>query len=249
MSIQCIINADDFGYSKGVNLGILEAFQHGVVTSATMMVNMPGAEHAFQLAKEYPELGVGIHFVLTCGKPIRSDVPSLINENGEFRKRDELFEYADVVHIERELTAQLETFFSFGLMPTHIDSHHHVHAHERIFPIVKKLAKQYDLPIRQVLHLREKDLRTVDVFIHQFYGDRLTTQYFLSLLEQIDDGQTVEVMCHPAYIDLPLINGSSYCFQRANELAILTDREVREALLKRNVELITYREWKNKSYI
>jgi predicted glycoside hydrolase/deacetylase ChbG (UPF0249 family) len=246
MSIYCIINADDFGYSKGVNLGILEAFQNGVVTSATMMVNMPGTEHAVQIAKEYPELGVGIHLVLTCGKPIRSDVPSLINGKGEFRRRDELFEYADVVDIERELTAQLETFFSFDLIPTHIDSHHHVHAHERIFPIVKKLAKQYDLPIRRVPSLREKDIKTPDVFIHQFYGDRLTKQYFLSLFEQIEDGQTVEIMCHPAFIDLPLINGSSYCLQRANELEILTDRDVREALLKRNVELITYRDLKNK---
>ncbi len=245
MSIRCIINADDFGYSKGVNLGILEAFQHGVVTSTTMMVNMPGAEHAAQLAKENPDLGVGIHFVLTCGKPVCSDVSSLVNENGEFRKRDEQLLHADINEIERELTAQLEKFFSLGLTPTHIDSHHHVHAHEKVFPIVKKLAQQHHLPARPVPSTDMFDLQTVDMFIHQFYGNDLTKEYFLSLVNQISDGQTAEIMCHPAYIDLPLQIGSSYCLERINELAILTDPEIRQAISERNIELITYRELKH----
>ncbi|QXJ37243.1 hypothetical protein BV455_00505 [Parageobacillus caldoxylosilyticus] len=244
MVIYCIINADDFGYSKGVNYGILEAFQHGVVTSTTMMVNMPGTEHAARLAKENPELGVGIHFVLTCGKPILADVPSLVNEDGEFRKRDVQLLYADPDDIERELTAQLETFLSFGLTPTHIDSHHHVHEHPCVFPIVQKLAEQYDLPIRPVRSEKPHRLRTVDVFISQFYGRGLTKEYFLSLFDEVNDGQTVEVMCHPAYIDVPLFTGSSYCSERINELSILTDPYVRKALENCGVKLITYRELK-----
>jgi predicted glycoside hydrolase/deacetylase ChbG (UPF0249 family) len=244
MAIYCIINADDFGYSKGVNYGILEAFQHGIVTSTTMMVNMPGTEHAVRLAKENPAFGVGIHFVLTCGKPILVDVPSLVNEDGEFRKRDAQLFYADPGDIERELTAQLETFLSFGLTPTHIDSHHHVHEHPCVFPIVQKLAEQYDLPIRPVRTKKTCHLRAVDVFLHQFYGRGLTKEYFLSLFDEVNDGQTVEVMCHPAYIDVPLFTGSSYCSERVNELAILTDPDVRDALEKRGVKRITYRELK-----
>jgi chitin disaccharide deacetylase len=125
---KLIINADDFGYSKGVNLGIIEAFQNGVVTSATLMANMPGAEHAAALAKENPGLGVGIHLVLTCGKPICRDVPSLINDHGEFHRLADLEKIARIDEVERELTSQFERFLSFRIQPTHIDSHHHVHA-------------------------------------------------------------------------------------------------------------------------
>ncbi|WP_145838534.1 ChbG/HpnK family deacetylase, partial [Bacillus paralicheniformis] len=65
-----IINADDFGFSRGVNLGIIEAFQHGVLTSTTLMVNMQEAEHAVELARQNRELGVGVHLTLTAGRPI-----------------------------------------------------------------------------------------------------------------------------------------------------------------------------------
>lgn len=85
-----IINADDFGYSKGVNYGIIEAHQQGIVTSATLMANMPGATHAAALAKDKPNLGVGVHLVLTIGKPLTEDVPSLIDKNGHFLRYNEL---------------------------------------------------------------------------------------------------------------------------------------------------------------
>ncbi|MEW5321230.1 chitin disaccharide deacetylase [Geobacillus thermoleovorans] len=244
MPRYCIVNADDFGYSKGVNYGILEAFQHGVVTSATLMTNMPAAEHAARLAKEHSELGVGIHFVLTCGRPL-ADVPSLVNENGEFPRRGEALAGARRSDIERELAAQLERFFSLGLSPTHIDSHHHVHEHPNVFPVVEQLAERYRLPIRPVRTARMHRLTTVDVFFPDFYGDGLTKDHFLTLIDRIDDGQTAEVMCHPAYIDVPLAVGSSYCQQRVRELAVLTNPELAQALAERGVRLINYRQFTN----
>ncbi|OQP14540.1 MULTISPECIES: chitin disaccharide deacetylase [Geobacillus thermoleovorans group] len=242
MPRYCIVNADDFGYSKGVNYGILEAFQNGVVTSATLMANMPAAEHAARLAKDHPELGVGIHFVLTCGRPL-ADVPSLVNENGEFPRRGEALVGARRGDIERELCAQLERFFSFGLTPTHIDSHHHVHEHPNVFPVVEQLAERYRLPIRPVRTARPHRLPTVDVFFPDFYGDGLTKDRFISLIDRIGDGQTAEVMCHPAYIDVPLASGSSYCQQRVEELAVLTDPTLVAEMAERGVQLITYREF------
>ena len=79
-----IINADDFGYSQGINLGIIEAHKNGILSSTTMMANMPGFEHGVELAKNNPKLGIGVHLNLTCGKPLLDNVPSLTDYK-EFR--------------------------------------------------------------------------------------------------------------------------------------------------------------------
>lgn len=245
---KLIINADDFGYSKGVNLGIIEAFQNGVVTSATLMANMPGAEHAAALAKENLGLGVGIHFVLTCGKPICRDVPSLINDHGEFHRFADLEKIARIEEIERELTSQFESFLSFGIQPTHIDSHHHVHAHKDIYPIVEDIAKKNKLPIRKV-GLESNPLQPVEFFSHKFYGDDLTEEFLSELLNQIVNYESAELMTHPAYIDEALLTGSSYTLQRVRELSLLTSHSVRRKIKALGIELINYRDLYVESFV
>ena len=74
-----IVNADDFGLSKGQNYGIIEACRRGVVTSTTALINGEAVEHAAQLSRELPELGVGMHFVLTLGLPL-SPMPGLTRD-------------------------------------------------------------------------------------------------------------------------------------------------------------------------
>lgn len=243
---KLVINADDFGYSKGVNLGIIEAYRHGVVSSTTMMVNMPGAAHAAALALAHPGLGVGIHLVLDCGVPVHSNVPSLVDETGHFYKMEELLEKAETHDIEKELNAQIEKFFSFGLSPTHLDGHHHVHGQEKIFPIVQLLAKEYRLPIRKVSadanHSSNWLLNTTQTFLYDFYGDELTPTSLIDLVKKSIHFETAEIMCHPAYIDEAVLMGSSYNVQRARELAILTDPEVKQVIEKNHIELVTYRE-------
>ncbi|EGK09163.1 YdjC family protein [Desmospora sp. 8437] len=243
---RLIINADDFGYSKGVNLGILESFKNGVVTSTTLMTNMPGAEHAAMLAKAHPDLGVGIHLVLTCGAPLCEDVPSLVDDQGLFRSGKELEKVAEPEHIERELTRQVEAFFSLGLKPTHLDSHHHVHSHEKVAPIVLKLAKQYRLPVRKISadprHMTNRELKTTDTFFPDFYGDGVTKAGLRRILERGTTVETAEIMCHPAYLDHDLLTGSSYTLPRAKELAILTDPEIKDWIRTQGLELISYKE-------
>ena len=80
---KVIINADDFGYSTAVNLGIINSFKKGVLTSATLMANMPGCDEAIELAKENPSFGVGGHLVLTCGAPLYERT-TLVKEDGNF---------------------------------------------------------------------------------------------------------------------------------------------------------------------
>ncbi len=245
--MKLIVNADDFGYSKGVNLGVVEAHQHGIVSSATMMVNMTGLEHAVRLAREHPTLGIGIHLVLTCGKPVHLQVPSLTTEDGRFPTCQELFSTARTDEVEQEFTAQIERFLATGLTPTHLDSHHHVHAHEAILPVVLRLAERYKLPVRNwALHqdqaIVDSRILTTERFSAQFYGDDLSVEGLCNLLVSLEGCQTAEIMCHPAYLDEELLTGSSYARQRARELQILTDSSVREFLRLREIELATFNE-------
>ena len=81
---RLIINADDFGYCKGVNMGIIEAHQNGVLTSTTLMAGMPGFDQAVNLAKKNPGLGVGVHLTLTCGYPVSKDLQTIVDDKGAF---------------------------------------------------------------------------------------------------------------------------------------------------------------------
>ena len=247
MRMKLIVNADDFGYSKGVNLGIMEAHKNGIVTSATMMCNMPGLAHAVELAKDMPSLGVGIHLVLTCGSPVSPDVPSLVDEAGQFRKRPEQLEHAEPADIEREFVAQIERFLSTGLRPTHLDSHHHVHSHEKVFPIVRRLAERYQLPLRRISmnpshEAVYQSIKTTKAFDGSFYGEHVTVDTLAHILQQYESCETVELMCHPAFIDQSVLTGSSYTIPRSTELAVLTDERAKEIIMQGNIELITYKE-------
>ncbi|MDF2536442.1 MAG: hypothetical protein K0R18_2604 [Bacillales bacterium] len=243
---KLIINADDFGYSKGVNLGILEAFQNGIVTSSTMMTNMPAVEHAATIAKQNPELGIGIHFVLTCGAPLSSGVPTLINENGDFKKLNDFLKSApDLVEIEKEFRTQIQKFLSLGLTPTHFDSHHHVHSHPAVFSIVEKLALEHNVPIRNVEvyaknSLRNKMIRMPDLMDDRFYGDGLNLEILREIFQNAKNYQTVEIMTHPAYIDQTLLNGTSYALPRVKELEILTSSVVKKMADDLKIEFINF---------
>jgi hypothetical protein len=249
IKIKLIVNADDFGYSKGVNLGIIEGYKNGIVTSTTLMTNMPEVDHAFKLAKENPGLGVGIHFVLTAGKPIAKNVPSLIGENGYFHSNDSFGKYATSGDIQKELNCQLEKFLDSGLTPTHIDSHHHVHSHEKVLPIVLKLAEKYKLPVRlfskEAFNDKYKHIKKTDNFIYEFYGDDLSVDTLADLLKKYDSYDTVEMMCHPGFVDQRLLMESSYNIQRAKELDILTSHDIKNVISEQGIRLINYRDINN----
>ncbi|WP_462413378.1 chitin disaccharide deacetylase [Neobacillus sp. Marseille-QA0830] len=223
--ITLIVNADDFGYSRGINYGIIDAHKNGIVNSTTMMMNMPDAAHAIELAKQTPTLCLGIHLVLTCGRPLLEDVPSLTDQDGNFKKLRDIKDTGrlSLIDIEREWTAQIEKFLASGLVPTHFDSHHHVHAIPEFLPVVQRLSAKYQLSARRVgKDALEGVPAFTDVFFHDFYGDGVDWDYFEKLISRVEDNQSVEVMCHPGYLDYRLLTGSSYNKERMKEIAVLT---------------------------
>jgi predicted glycoside hydrolase/deacetylase ChbG (UPF0249 family) len=224
--IKLIVNADDFGYTRGINHAIIDCHQNGIVNSATMMMNMPGVPHAVVLAKENPKLMVGIHLVLTCGKPLLDNVPSLVDQEGKFKKLSYLREHVSDVsleELEREWSAQIDAFLAAGLTPSHFDSHHHTHTIPEFLPVVQRLSRKYGLSCRLASDQAVEGVPAFsDVFLHDFYGSTATEDYFDNIASKAPDGSTVEVMCHPGYVDHALLTGSSYAIERVKETEILT---------------------------
>jgi predicted glycoside hydrolase/deacetylase ChbG (UPF0249 family) len=148
-----IVNADDLGWTDGVNRGILEAFHHGIVTSTSLLANGAAFAEGVEAARSAPGLGVGVHLNLSDGPPIadREIVTTLLNSDGEFAGGPEslLLRRArggiSLAEVENEWDAQIQEIRDAGIAPTHLDGHKHVHMLPGLFEIALRLAKQHNI--------------------------------------------------------------------------------------------------------
>ena len=139
---RLIVNADDFGFTSGVNRAIVEAHTRGVVTSSTLMANGPAFAEAACLAKSNPRLSVGCHVVLIDGEPVldAGKIPSLIKRQATPHFRDGLKAFAaraiagrmNPDEITAEATAQIRKVQAAGINVSHVDTHKHPH----LFPAI-----------------------------------------------------------------------------------------------------------------
>ncbi|HMF93376.1 MAG TPA: ChbG/HpnK family deacetylase [Vicinamibacterales bacterium] len=158
---QLVVNADDFGLTVGVNEGILDAHDLGILTSASLFANAPGTVDAIRRARSRPSLGVGVHLTLVDGTPTlpARDVPTLVTDGGRFRHSWRPFIVAclqgrvSLNEVERELTAQIDRLRS-AVPLTHLDAHKHVHAYPPVFAIVARLAARFGIPAVRVPYER-----------------------------------------------------------------------------------------------
>jgi predicted glycoside hydrolase/deacetylase ChbG (UPF0249 family) len=156
MTTRLIVNADDYGRSANISRGIREAHIRGIVTSTTCMMNMPTVMEDIGAAlRETPGLGLGVHLLLTAGRPLlpAERVGSLTLPDGMFLKLEQLIARRgelDAGEARSEWQAQIEKFIAAaGRRPTHLDSHHHsTYFTPGLFQSMLELAKEYDLPIR-----------------------------------------------------------------------------------------------------
>ncbi|WP_263322192.1 chitin disaccharide deacetylase [Endozoicomonas sp. Mp262] len=240
--MQLIVNADDFGLSEGVNRGIIEAFQRGIVRSTTLMVGMPAVPHAVELSRQNPALKVGVHLRLTAGFPEASSVPGLLGSDGQFQHQGLFWDNQSMnsEEIERELRAQIENFLAYDIPLSHLDGHHHCHRHPQVAPIANKLAEEYGVPIRPC-HEPVLYNGTRLSFSDAFYGDQLSMDHLLEIVgRHKDQTQVLEIMSHPAIVDKGLGSASSYTQARAEELKVLTDPLLKKALQSMGVAITDY---------
>ena len=155
-----IVNADDLGWTEGVNRGIAQAHRNGIVTSASLLANGAAFASGVELARSTPGLGIGVHLNLSDGAPIAEaeSVSSLVNDAGAFEGGPEtlLLRIAKrgvtLREVEQEWDAQIEKVKAAGIQPTHLDGHKHVHMLPGLFEIALRLAKRHSIGAIRVAH-------------------------------------------------------------------------------------------------
>ncbi|HVB87222.1 MAG TPA: hopanoid biosynthesis-associated protein HpnK [Candidatus Dormibacteraeota bacterium] len=283
---ELILNADDFGLTRGVNEGIIRAHRDGILTNATLMASSRAFDDAVARAKATPTLGVGCHLVIVGGTAVSPPpaIPSLVDADGKFprtlpqlvarlssgsvRSRD----------IETELRAQIEKIRHAGIEPTHVDTHKHTHVHPLVMNALGKVANELGItrvrkPAEDLADswetqaagerswsslasaaavraaalwfeslARKYGLRSPDHFLGLAMTGRLGAAALCQLIDNLPEGRT-EIMLHPGMCDADLAStGSRLQQQRQLELEALLAPEVRRAVERNAVRLITYRE-------
>lgn len=163
-----IVNADDLGWTDGVNRGIADAHRQGLVTSTSLLANGRAFDSALDVARGNPALGVGVHLNLSDGPPTASpeNVRGLLNSENCLEDGPEtlLLRIASrslpLEEIEREWDAQIQKVREAGIHPTHVDGHKHVQMLPGLFEIAVRLAKKHGIRAIRVSH-EESRLRAV----------------------------------------------------------------------------------------
>ncbi len=246
---RIIINADDFGLSKGVNEGIYQLFVQRIVTSTSILANLPGFHHATETAKANPELSVGIHLNLTYGQPLlpRREVKTLVDCAGNFLKTAApVLENGDALEMEKEFRAQIERCLSAGINLTHMDTHHNLHSDLRVLTILINLAREFKIPaVRRLNHqeLERFGVVSPDSCIQEIWFDD-DNEKLARLLANLSDGVT-EITCHPGYIDQDLKDISLWTWEREKELAFFSDLQVQRVIRESAKQLISFHQFNN----
>jgi predicted glycoside hydrolase/deacetylase ChbG (UPF0249 family) len=225
---RLIVNADDFGLSPGINRGVAEAHEHGVVTSASLMVCWPDAPPAAASAKRWKGFSIGLHV----------DLGEWTYRDGDWRPYYERVPIGDDEAVAAEIDAQLNAFRALvGRHPTHLDSHQHVHLKEPVRHLMLERAERLGVPIRGL----RGDVR----YRGTFYGlhrdgkpqpGAISCEGFLHAASMPGD-TLVEVGCHPAAeVDFE----SMYALERVDELRVLCDPRLRAALSEAGFELASF---------
>jgi predicted glycoside hydrolase/deacetylase ChbG (UPF0249 family) len=247
-----IVNADDFGYTRDVNQGILEAHRRGILTSATLMATGAAFDDAVRLAKATPTLDIGCHLVLVGEAGFPPTVPQLVQAVLLGR-----------IRIYEELRRQVQRILDAGLRPTHLDTHKHTHLLPPVLEAVARLSEEFRIrwvrrPFdfraqpggvgwkNRLMRLRARGFaRTLAKYgcrsTDWFCGFRMTGAYDAGLLAAViralPEGST-EFMCHPGILGPELAQARTRLKQsRQEEMAALTSPEVRAAVEQSGVRL------------
>lgn len=223
-----IVNADDFGQSAGVNAGVIEAHERGIVTSASLMVRWPTAPEAAEYVLGHGALSVGLHL----------DLGQWTFAKGEWRADYERVSLSNRQGVEREVRDQLELFRDLvGREPTHLDSHQHVHLSEPAESVAGRLARELGVVLRD----RSRRVRHCGEFYGQTgmgesYPEGISTGRLVGLIETLPEGVT-ELACHPGRGVTPEL---VYAGERERELAALCDPRARVAIERHGIALRSF---------
>lgn len=198
-----IVNADDFGCSDHTVDATIECFEQGVLTSATLMPNMPAFERAAAFARTHPQFSYGLHVCLTDERPVLAPdaIPTLVAPNGCFWRTPEFFKRAltgrlAVRDIRREVLAQLMRMEEMDITVRHIDAHGHAHKAAIVPYALRRVFGAFGIAtVRRTQNLFYKKPRVsrrcfnhlTNPFIRRLGR---TTDHFLTVTGTLDHGDT-----------------------------------------------------------
>jgi predicted glycoside hydrolase/deacetylase ChbG (UPF0249 family) len=226
-----IVNADDFGQSPGINRGIIEAHEHGIVTSASLMTRWLAAGEAAIYAREHPELSVGLHL----------DLGEWVCHEGSWVQLYSVIPLDDPLAVEDEISRQLDVFhYLMGQPPTHINSHQHVHMRDPVRSVALKICEKFGIPLR--------NLSPPIHYFTKFYGQTgeglplpayISLEWLIEIVSTLPVGLTV-LTCHPGYAD---DLKTMYRTERRDELNVLCDPRVRATMDTLGIKLCSFSDW------
>lgn len=253
---RLIINADDFGFTRDVNAGIVHAHREGVLTATTLMANGEAFEDAVHRAHETAGLDIGCHLVLVQGTSLVTGRPlpeSPVQLLGALA--------AEALDVYAELRAQIEKIQDTGIRLTHLDSHKHTHIVPSVFRTVVRLAHEFGIPyVRLPLDHTARivgatcqyadryyrrlasgfDVQMTDHFLGFRLTGCLTEERFAAALHKLKDG-TTEFMCHPGFLGADLKAAPTRLKEaRVRELEALTSRRIRQLMAEESIHLATF---------
>ena len=218
-----IVNADDFGASHGVNRGIIDCHQKGILTSTSFMVTGRARDEAVELSKANPNLAIGLHWDVWGEDERKFDTTNIQASRDEFFRQ--LDEFRRVM----------------GREPTHIDSHRHAHRQKHLFDQFREWTAPLNLPVRAAC-----DVRFVGGFYAQWEWKVTNLDYvsvpFLQRMirNEVPVGFT-EISCHPGYVGLDY--QAVYNTEREEEVRTLIDPRIKETIVAEGIQLISYADY------
>ncbi len=240
---RLIINADDFGFTPGVNAGIVHAHVSGVLTSTTLMANGDAFDDAVRLAQANPTLDIGAHLVLVQGHSLLTGKPL-----PETPRQLLIVLAMRGLDVYAELKLQIEKIRAAGIRLSHLDTHKHTHLVPSVFRAVVALANEFSVPwvrlppvpdrARLLSPRRCQAEREAARSLPRLSSDRHAHRNNLrQALQHVPEG-TTEFMCHPGYLNAGLKGAATRLKEsRVRELEALTSPRIKELIASQEIQL------------
>ena len=255
---QIIINADDFGLSRGINQGIIKCYQAGVLSRISFITNTDFFDYSVDLLKSNCIKEIGIHLTLVgLERPLSNNLKGLVDKNGLFFSnyttviKNIIFKKVEPENIEEEFQLQIKRVLEKGFKVSHLDSHRHLHLFPVISDIVLKLAIEYEVPYIRCPYLERKNIRSI--IVNRFSKELrkkirnlnlITSEYFkgfdfsghldekklLGTLNSLKEG-TTELMVHPGIgVDEVVFDRYRKRFDRNKEMNALLSSSIQSKI-------------------
>lgn len=261
--MKLLVQGDDFGFTRGVTLGIVDSIDRGILRNTGLFTNMPAAEFAVTFMKERPQVCFGVDFNLVAGKPVSDpkDIPHMVDDNGDFiksgaRVRDKLWKSEEgrrklfpKNEVKKEVRAQYERFIELtGTRPGYL--HPHSIMPETYLEVIRELSQETGIPFSM------DTIKKYDLFSPQMSSpvskskmfepnsqlEKDTTQQIVDGFEDMLKHEKCAIICHPGYLDADLLDKTTLSIERVRDAQAYMSDVVKNWIKENQVELITYRD-------